>query len=91
MILAQLAKRLLPTPEIHGSNPPNNIQKFPMCLSVNCNNEKSKIKETMIELPQILICEDLFGYLLAKENQNLRYLWKDKSDVIASHQIIKCN
>ena len=62
-----------------------------MCLSVNCNNEKTKIKETMIELPQILICEDLFGYLLAKENQNLRYLWMDKSEAFASHQIIICN
>ena len=44
MVVAQLAERSLPTPEICGSNPDIGNVLFGMYLSVDCYPEKMKIK-----------------------------------------------
>ena len=53
MVVAQLVERLLPTPEIHGSNP--DIGKI---LSTNCTIEKMKIKKRPILIKEENAHED---------------------------------
>ena len=48
--VAQLAERLLPTPEIRSSNPNIGNEIFGMYLSVLCNPEKTKITEKRPEM-----------------------------------------
>ena len=48
--VAQLAERLLPTPEIRSSNPNICNEIFGMYLSVLCYPEKTKIKEKRPEM-----------------------------------------
>ena len=45
VVVAQLAERSLPSPEIGGSNPNIGNKVFWMYLSVNCNEENTKIKK----------------------------------------------
>ena len=49
MVVAQLAERLFPTPEICGSNPDIGNEIFRTYLSVNCDPEKTKNKEKEAE------------------------------------------
>ena len=44
MVVAQLAEQPLLTSEIRGSNP-NNGKVYHLCISDNCNSEKTKIKK----------------------------------------------
>ena len=50
VVVAELAERSLPTPEIRASNPNIGNEIFRACLSVNCYPEKMKIRKKRLRM-----------------------------------------